>query len=1604
MADPRIKGTVSVNGVDFKFGFVVGPKGFASTSLPNIAPVRDPDGTQAEQSSGRFRIGLDQFEAIGDLVPATDELPSYQPAITVSALSIGEDGVLNFQLTATDVDDNVDANSWVQIGAVPGLVINADGSGTYTPPASFQSLNVGETAAVTFSVRVSDLTGVQSEIATLTITITGASDAPVIDAVGMITTDAVTPVTFDAFATDVEGDIDASTWRVGTAPAKGLVTIGANGVGNIFDPNGEFGSLAANDHEDVTFTLLVDDLAGSTASPVTVTARVTGTASAPTATNGAVSMTEDATIAQTVNLAALVIPGSAAIASYELLNVPATLTVTNFNAAAGTFDVKPVTSAFQSLKTGESSVLNISWRALDENGAHTNAANIVCTVNGVDDIPTVPDPAINLDVGSTGFVDPVVSDVDSAGLYASGPAFEWLSSAFRTDTGSTVDVGTVEFLNDTHQTVGGVPAGRIGADMTAALATLPFGQTITVQRNWRVRDAEGNWSVARKVRVFVTGTYQPPANGVPPTMTDFAMTTDAGVPVTEDLINHTADANGDFSYWTIVSQPLDGAGVQQGILTLESDGTYATGRLRYQPGNAYDNLLLGQSVNLNAQVSHFDAETRQSNIADVTITVNGLAQAPVAQNYAFSVNADQTFSGQLPAAIDANGNLNPNGYAPFFLGNAQTDGVLTVNADGSIGFDPNGVFDGLMMGSSATRVFQYTASDTTAPNPLVSSPATITVTINGVGMAAGPAPTYPMASMQALAAKYPHENAAMSRFMGVLAATTFHRTAVASGAWTDPAVWGGTAPQAGENVKIPYGFTVTFNEALTASPSGSKLYPFIFVEGTLILAPFMNVRLRNETMFVAYAGRVVSAPSVGIIHEYSVPSLGDISTAYDPVLLTRGIVCHGVMDIQGAAKDPYVLVDYWSGSGRKPKAGDTTLILAAAPAGWNVGDKVHIPATYQASRYLAEPTLQHEDRTITAIAGNVVTLDAPLTYDHDHLPSVTTPSVDYGDGSGTGGDRFELPVFNMSRNVRFVSEGGSGIAPHRRPHIMVMHRTNADGQKFHYAEIRDFGRTRKIQKAFTVGEMGANPILADTNLKGRYALHFHWVGVDPVDETYHGMASVIGCAIHGSPGWNYTVHRSIATLEDNVSVDAFAHYVWQSGDEPGWSKGNQASYGRPRRKDNNGATGIVQGSKRDIFVEEHDNGAHGQGFFFQGRLVRFTKSARGWSRVFGAYEGATWAHRGALESATRDRGPHSVNAANWDFGAAVGYKTGMNPDEPSLRQVEFFQITGCDRAVRIFKSGPSQLHDLRSFIRDFLVSEAVNGLEGEYTQHYTFARGAIVRGVGITETGIGLEIFNDTPDMAVIDVDIGGHPSGASGFTEAIKTTHAKVGVTSPSQEPVAGAWGYVFHRVRFGAQCGLLNNAADMPSYLESRTGQDGVTGPEDHAYEMTFLNPASGQVETFGPPPNPLDTNTLGTFGLVLATSTKTVPDTRPPTPAAQWAFSPGSYGYYGSVTDAYGTRESPQYYGPSSAFVNQNDSNDWNARARPNVLGLLSTRGYWQTPGGAYYVEDEIWAQGRRRNEILTAPYRLYIASNTPGIANNPPSSNFGNMTFTFNGVKA
>jgi VCBS repeat-containing protein len=200
---------------------------------------------------------------------------------------------------------------------------------------------------------------------------------------------------------------------------------------------------------------------------------------------------------------------------------------------------------------------------------------------------------------------------------------------------------------------------------------------------------------------------------------DDSFTTDEDTPVVLDLLANDSDAQGDSCTAVIVDGP------ENGTLALNDDGTFT-----YTP-NA--DFFGKDSFTYKASDGTLD-----SNLATVALEVAPVNDAPVAEDDAFSTDEDTpAIGGNLlmndtdiedgrPALVNAVNGLAANVGETIML---NSGALLTVNADGSFVYDPNGQFEHLAAGESAADCFTYVGGDAEGA---ASNTATVNLTITGV--------------------------------------------------------------------------------------------------------------------------------------------------------------------------------------------------------------------------------------------------------------------------------------------------------------------------------------------------------------------------------------------------------------------------------------------------------------------------------------------------------------------------------------------------------------------------------------------------------------------------------------------------------------------------------------------------------------------------------------------------------------------------------------------------------------------------------------------------------------------------------------------------------
>jgi Ca2+-binding RTX toxin-like protein len=383
-------------------------------------------------------------------------------------------------------------------------------------------------------------------------------------------------------------------------------------------------------------------------------------------------------------------------------------------------------------------------------------------------------------------------------------------------------------------------------------------------------------------------------------------------------------------------------------------------------------------------------------------------------------------------------------------------------------------------------------------------------------------------------------------------------TAIASGAWTNPAIWaGGQVPTAGARVLIPIGAHVTVNGRITPELQTVR------VDGTLSFSTTANSELRVDTVIVTATGAfemgTAAAPvQPNVTAKLVITGNGPIDTQADPFLLGRGLITHGSVEMYGAAVTSFVAA---SGS---LVAGTTTFQLAAAPVGWKVGDTITIAGT-------AVGGGQDEVRVIRAISGRQISIDA-LAYLHTPLEA-----------------GLEVHVANLTRNVVIESESNINS---QRGHTMFMHNPDVH---ISYAAFNGLGRTDK-SFVLTDPQVDSNWNLVEgtgANPRARYAVHFHRSGSTYAAEA----ATVVGSVVNGGPGWGFVNHSSYVNFTGNVAYGVNgAAYVAEAGDEIGSFNGNIALH----------TTGTTEDV--DARVYRQDFGFNGDGFWLHSPAVTVTNN------------------------------------------------------------------------------------------------------------------------------------------------------------------------------------------------------------------------------------------------------------------------------------------------------------------------------------------------------------------------------------------------------------
>ncbi|KQU91036.1 hypothetical protein ASC78_18800 [Variovorax sp. Root318D1] len=609
----------------------------------------------------------------------------------------------------------------------------------YQPHAAdFQHLAAGETATDTFTYQVTDADG-GTGLATVTVTITGANDGPVItaqDLAGMVSEQVAPAGTLSDSGVVGFSDLDLSDVHLVSATGTpvgsvlGSLTAVKNSDTTGIGTGGQLTwtytvdataieYLAAGETRVESFTLALDDQHGGTVNrQIDVT--ITGTNDVPTigAADAAAAVTEDAT-APTLSDSGTITFDDVDLSDVHSVNVAAgagntlggVLTADFSDAATGAGDgtvswtYSVANAATQYLGLGQTATETFTV-SIDDGHGGTAQQQVTVTVTGTNDVPVIGGVASGA----------VSEDGSSPNLSTSGAL-----------TIADVDQGQSNFTPQAS-TAGsnGYGSFTLAADGSwtyianngqGAIQQLGAGQSIT--DSFTAVSSDG--TASQVVTVTITGTNDVPVIGG---VASGAVSEDASTPNLSTSGALTI-ADVDAGQSTFAPQASTAGSGGYGSFTLAADGSWT-----YAANNGQATIQqLGAGQSLSDSFTAVSSDGTASQV--VTVTITGTNDVPVIGGVASgAVNEDgsapnlSTGGALTIADVDAGqssftaqgGTTGSSGYGSFTL---AADGTWAYTADNSqIAIQQLGV------GQSISDSFTAVSFDGTASQ-------VVTVTITG---------------------------------------------------------------------------------------------------------------------------------------------------------------------------------------------------------------------------------------------------------------------------------------------------------------------------------------------------------------------------------------------------------------------------------------------------------------------------------------------------------------------------------------------------------------------------------------------------------------------------------------------------------------------------------------------------------------------------------------------------------------------------------------------------------------------------------------------------------------------------------------------------------
>jgi VCBS repeat-containing protein len=557
----------------------------------------------------------------------------------------------------------------------------------YSPGTAFDYLNIGQTATDSFKVTVTDGLG-DTAVATVTITITGV-ELPPIAVAERYTINAyeyclsLTPTAED---TDYGRSNRLSVIAVNTTGTKGQVTLEAAYNLVLYSPNSAFDYLSQGETATDSFQYTISDGHGGT-STGTITITIDGVNVAPVAHPIAVTTGAYSSIA--VN----------AVASDTDVNRDDILTITalNLTGTKGTASIDPVTGdidyspngAFDTLYAGQTATDTLHYTVSDNHGA-SSSSTLTVTVTGVEVPPVAVAESATVNAYQSITLTPAAQDTE----------------VNPNDHLTVTAIGTTGTKGRVTLQAGGL----VLYNPNGAFNYLSQGETATDTFSYTVSDGHGGTGTGT-VTVTIDGVNEPPV-AYPVTAATGAYSN-----IAVNALASDTDVNRD-DILTVTALNLAGT---KGTATIDP----VTGNIDYSPNSAFDYLSVGETATDTLQYTVSDNHGASSN-STLTVTITGVNVPPVAAAETAATYANQPVT-LSPLLGDTDTNRDDT-LSLVGVNTTGTEGAVTIEGNQLV-YNPDGAFNGLAAGQTATDTFQYTVSD----NHGATSTGTIAVTVTGVG-------------------------------------------------------------------------------------------------------------------------------------------------------------------------------------------------------------------------------------------------------------------------------------------------------------------------------------------------------------------------------------------------------------------------------------------------------------------------------------------------------------------------------------------------------------------------------------------------------------------------------------------------------------------------------------------------------------------------------------------------------------------------------------------------------------------------------------------------------------------------------------------------------